>query len=140
MQKQKFHKFSYYEKLFHIPIVLCTGDMEKYNQYIDKEFNACHDDSVRSLDGFYTKFTKDISQGVSEHHVIFINRSDDYHTLSHELIHLCATALSDRGIGVDLKIEDETFAYVHTHLLSVLWHKVSPKPKPKKKKPLPQKK
>lgn len=138
LKKQpKYKTYTYYEKLFHIEIVLCVGDLDKHMAYIGKRFDSTHDE-VHQLAGFFAMFEEKFKDGVEEIYVIYIKELDDFYTLSHELIHLCREVLVNRGIGVDLALEDETFAYLHTHLLQLTWKKMgawcTPAKEPLKKK------
>jgi len=135
-KKPAFHKFFYNEKLYHTPIILCVGDLGEFHKYAERTFEDQPDDENRFLSGFYTKYILRVNEHTSEaKHVIFINEPDDFYTLSHEIVHLCRTVFIDRGIPTDLKDNDETFAYLHTHLLKILWRKMG-----KLQKPLPKKK
>lgn len=136
--KPKYKQYAHYEKLFHINTLLCVGDLKKHMAYIEKRFNSTHD-RVQSLAGFYVRFDEEFDDGIDEVYVIYLRSLDDFYTLSHELIHLCREALVDRGVGADLDIQDETFAYLHTHLLQVMWKKMGAWIG-LKKKPLPLKK
>ena len=130
MKKQKpaFYKFDYFEKVFLIDIVLCVGDMDQYFKYVGKNFNVTNGSSMSSLEGCSRRFTKkDDTNIVSTFYVIYLRNLNNFYTLSHELIHLCRTAFIDRGVPVDLEGDDETFAYLHTHLLKELWRKMGKK-------------
>lgn len=119
-----YKKYSYYEELYHINVVLCVGDLDRHMDFIGRRFNSTHD-NVNRLAAFYASFEEEREDGlVNDVYVIFINEIDDFYSLSHELIHLCREALVNRGISVDLEKEDETFAYLHTHLLIKLWRQM----------------
>lgn len=134
-KQQKLQVFSFSDKVYCASFEVCVGEQTDMVDYMKTKYDVTLEDDIYHSDGLqFSIENKHVNQTTSRKYFLYLKNNNDPATLGHELIHLISDIFMDRGVNVDLKKDQEAFAYFFSYLFEEIWEKLKEKKKKLTKK------